>query len=63
MVPGVKMHVSGSDADVRRDSYMNITRIKISPNTTFSRSYPSCTSLPCMFLTHPPFIIFIIHIE
>lgn len=42
------MQVSGNDANVRHDSCMNIIRIKISPNTTFSRSYRSC-----MFLRRP----------
>lgn len=39
------VHVLSDDADMRHDSYMNIIHIRISPNTTFSRSYPSCTFL------------------
>lgn len=50
--PKCWMHVLGNDADVQHDSYMNIIPIKISPNTTFSRSYLLCT-----FLRHPSFQI------
>lgn len=49
--PVWSMDVSGDDADMRHNSYMNIIRIKISPNTTFSRFYLSCMSRR-LFSTH-----------
>lgn len=50
--PGV-VDARFDDADMRHNSYTNIIRIKISPNTTFSRFYLSCMSRrPCSTLPH-----------